>query len=224
SNDGKIAVFTQVNTKRSKDDPKVKIHKPMLFYSLKEDSNWSKPKRLPFVNVEYSYGHGFFADDGQTLFFTSDVEGGFGGDDLYRTTFDGTNWSKPVNLGNVINSSRDEVFPCYFEKTLYFSSDKTGGVGGLDLYMAKINKDGSIGVPQILAAINSAQDDFGMVFRNGTSGFFSSNRDGGMGSDDIYLFKVKESINLRTDFLAGQFTHRKLNDEPADDLKVLLLD
>ena len=224
SPDGNLAVFTQVMSKKQKGDKKINVYKPMLLFSFKEAGKWTMPERLPFVDLDHSYGHGYIAADGKTLYFSSDREGGFGGEDIYKSEFIDGKWSDPKNLGNTINSSRDEVFPCFYDSRLYFSSDKSGGIGGLDIYAAELGDDGIFGKPKAIDGLNSSADDFGLAFTNPTTGFFSSDREGGVGMDDLYGFKIEESINVRSDFLAGQFTYRRLDGKVADSLSVMLVD
>jgi len=137
--------------------------------------------------------HPAIAPDGLTLYFVSDVKGGFGGKDIYFVTRDkpGSPWSKPKNAGPDINTSGDEVFPYVRnDGTLYFSSDGHIGMGGLDIFKAKPQPDGTWVVQNLKPPINSSSDDFGIVFQNETeAGIFSSTRKG-KGNDDLYSFEM----------------------------------
>ncbi|MBR9846306.1 MAG: flagellar motor protein MotB, partial [Algicola sp.] len=112
--------------------------------------------------------------------------------DIFRVEILGNNkYGKPENLGARLNSPRKEMFPFISaDNTLYFSSDRAKGIGGLDLYKAEIQSDGTFGAPELMPApINSEADD--MCFEllpDGKSGYFTSNREGGKGEDDIYYF------------------------------------
>lgn len=148
---------------------------------------------LPFESENYSYCHPTLSADGNKLYFASNMPGGFGGMDLWvtRRMKDGT-WSQPINLGPRVNTSKNEVFPFMSENgTLYFSSDGIlGGKGGYDLYHIEIENRTSRAFP-MSEPFNTEYDDFGIMFlpKNETKGYFSSNRKGGTGGDDIYEFE-----------------------------------
>lgn len=140
---------------------------------------------------EYSVGHAALPGNGKWLVFSSDMPGGQGGTDLYISAFRQGKWSVPMNMGNEINSSGNEVFPTWRnDSTLFFSSDGLPGYGGLDIYLSEL-KDGKWSAPVNLPApVNSSRDDFGLSLESGTgNGFLSSNRPGGKGNDDIYFIQ-----------------------------------
>lgn len=159
-------------------------------YSLKDgNGNWSAPIPLPFNDEHYTFVHPTLSADGKTMYFSSDMQGGFGGMDIYMTQLEATNWSKPVNVGPSINTTGDEVFP--FLKSadsLYFSSDAHPGIGGKDI-MYSVKRGGNWSSPYHLSyPINSHADDFGVsIDPNGKTGYLSSNRSG---SDGIYSFEM----------------------------------
>ena len=161
-----------------------------------------KKELLPFNGETYSSGHPFVTEDGTKLFFASDMPGGFGKADIYVCDIyeDGT-YSKPRNLGPLINSIVDDYFPFYKDNTLYFSSEGHVGFGGLDVYKTNF-QDGIFGaVINLGPNINSNADDFAYVAGlEPDSGYFSSDRAGGKGGDDIYSFKynVKECLQTIT--------------------------
>jgi outer membrane protein OmpA-like peptidoglycan-associated protein/tetratricopeptide (TPR) repeat protein len=171
-----------------------------IYSSDYNNGNWGNIKPFEYNNPQYSVGHPALSPDGKVLYFVSDMPGGYGGDDIYYCdALPNGKWSAPVNVGNVINTDGKEVFP-YIDKdgTLYFASDNPVGFGGLDLYKStgsrnKWSKPVNLGYP-----INSSKDDFSIFFTNaGKTGYFSSNRDGGKGDDDIYglsLIKNKKRI------------------------------
>ena len=105
-------------------------------------------------------------------------------------------WSKPINLGSKINTSGNEIFPYIHESgTLFFSSTGHGGYGGLDLYMVETSGRGDMQVKNLGIPFNSPTDDLGLIINEaGTRGYFSSNREGGLGKDDIYLFEAAATI------------------------------
>jgi peptidoglycan-associated lipoprotein len=135
--------------------------------------------------------HPAITPDELTLYFVSDMAGGIGGKDIWKVTRsnEGDEWSKPENMGPEINTVDDEMFPfMHPDGTLYFSSNGRIGLGGLDIYMAKKNEDGTWKVENMKYPINSSADDFGIVFEKEMErGFFSSSRKG-RGNDDIYSF------------------------------------
>lgn len=171
--------------KNSKEIVDLKIYSATL-----NNKKWSDVKELPFNHAEYSTCHPTLTDDGSTLYFASNRPGGFGGMDLYKSTRSGTYWSVPENLGAKINTAGNEIFP-FVDKAgnLFFASDGLSGIGGLDIYQTQaINEDWTnpenLGEP-----INSPKDDFGYSkLDNGEEGYFSSNRVGGFGGDDIYFW------------------------------------
>jgi peptidoglycan-associated lipoprotein len=126
-----------------------------------------------------------------TLYFSSDMPGGSGGKDIWMVKNENGTWGTPVNLGTNVNTSGDEMFPYVADNgKLYFSSNGHPGMGGLDIFTAT-NEGGSwSNVTNLKSPINSSGDDFGIIFSNATSGYFTSNREGGQGSDDIYSFML----------------------------------
>lgn len=168
---------------------------------LKDKNSWGAEtvEAVPFNDKEYSTGHPSLSKDAKTLYFASDKPGGYGGVDLYMTTREiGGQWSTPVNLGPKINTSGDEMFPFVSEDgTLYFASNGHTGLGGLDIYSASMIKTGSKTIswtdPQNLGyPVNTNADDFNyIVDKDNKKGYFSSNRSGGQGDDDIYGFTKK---------------------------------
>lgn len=145
----------------------------------------------------YSVGHPAVSNDGKSLYFTSNFPGGYGGTDLYVVSIekDGTLGS-PKNLGETINTEGNEMFPYISPKgDLFFSSEGLVGYGGLDLFRS--TKQGkTFTKPENLgASINSSKDDFGMVFKDEKTGYFSSSRDGGKGLDDIYVFTMNKPFS-----------------------------
>ena len=155
------------------------------------------PQKVFFDSDDYSVGHPSLSDDGQWLFFASDMPGGYGETDLYvvKIADDGT-MSSPQNLGPKINTIGNDLFPFFRNGILYFSSDGHYGWGDLDVYESTFLSDGSFSTPKNLGApINSNKDDFTFVIdKTGTYGYISSNRAGGKGDDDIYSFTKGEPV------------------------------
>ncbi|MEM9981018.1 MAG: OmpA family protein [Bacteroidota bacterium] len=175
--------------KKSSDD----INKLKLFFAEVEEGEWKNIVEFPFNDDEYSVGHPAISSDGTTLYFVSDMPGSVGGTDLFMSTYEGDTWSVPKNLGPMINTKGDEMFPFVdANNNLYFASTGHGGLGGLDIFFSP-NINGRFGKPENMGVpINSNQDDFGLIIDvDGYEGYFSSNRAEGVGDDDIYKFLYK---------------------------------
>ena len=174
----------------TRNNKKCKKHDQLQILRSKFDgTNWSRPRALSFEMPGASYAHPSLSADGNTLYFSSDVSGGYGGMDLYMVRRNGNAWESPVNLGPVVNSSGNETFPFIAaDSSLYFTSDGQPGYGGMDLFHSKF-KEGKFAKPDNMGVdFNSAKDDLSMIVdtRNRT-GYFASNRDG---DDDIFSFKL----------------------------------
>lgn len=183
--------FTQNASVVSKGVYKLKLY----MASVREDGTWTNVKELPFNSNSYSCVHPSVNDDGTKLYFSSDMPGGYGQSDIYVVDILGDNkFSKPKNLGAYINSPYKDNFPDYNNGILYFSSDRPGGLGGLDVYLAiaddLFTEPTNIGIP-----INSTYDDFSFIINGKTRhGYFTSNRPQGKGEDDIYTFLQETAI------------------------------
>jgi peptidoglycan-associated lipoprotein len=163
-----------------------------IMYSEVNGNTWSEPKNLELLPDSMIAAHPAISPDGSTLYFVSDIEGGYGKKDIWKVTRTGEGaWSKPENLGPDINTPEDELFPYVrSDGTLYFSSDGHIGLGGLDIYKAVYQPDGSWVVQNMKPPINSFADDFGITFEDGNEmGIFSSTRKG-KGNDDLYTFEL----------------------------------
>lgn len=188
-------IFTRNHrTKKSGRQTHDVIHFQLFYTEKDEQGQWKEPKILSINDPTYSTGHPAITSNGQTLYFSSNMEGGFGGSDLYKSNWLNNEWSKPENVGPAINTSGNEMFPYVFnDSLLYFASDGYKGLGGLDIY--KINIESAKNVFNLGYPINSNKDDFSIsIHSDGKKGFFASSRDGGKGNDDIYEFIVKEKI------------------------------
>ncbi|MFE3849480.1 OmpA family protein [Flavobacterium sp. LB3P45] len=191
--DGKTVYFTRNNyldgkkRKDGNDITLIKIYKASLV-----NDKWSNITELPFDSDNYSTAHPALSADGKNLYFASDMPGTLGQSDLFKVTIseDGS-FGTPLNLGNTINTEGRETFPFVTdENEIYFASDGHPGLGGLDVFMSEINTDGTFSAVQNVGAnVNSPKDDFAyLIDTKSRRGFFSSNRDGGKGYDDIYKF------------------------------------
>lgn len=171
------------------------INQVNLYYSEKIDGNWKGVFSVPFNDSEYSVGHPALSPNGNTLYFVSDKPGGKGDSDIYKVAVDKSgNFGTPERLGDNINTEGKEVFP-YIDAngTLYFSSNGHLGLGGLDGFNAKSSGNGFEDPVNLGKGANSTDDDFAFIYDPTTkSGFMSSNRTGGEGSDDIYVINAIE--------------------------------
>lgn len=177
-----------------------------IYESRKVGTGWGEPEVLSFCENDStaSYGQPTLSPDGKKLYFSSNREGGYGGHDLWVVNYvrRGRTWSEPVNLGPVINTAKNEMFPYWnqHDNKLYFSSSGHPGFGGLDLFVSEGSGE-EWSVPENLSIpMNSGGDDFGITFDNNNPlhGFFSSNREGGRGGDDIWEFtKIPPIIDVK---------------------------
>ena len=181
-------------------EKKAKFGKIFLYKASKEGDKWGNIKPLPFNNKEFSVRNPSISKDGKTLYFSSNMPGGFGGEDIWKVSVNGDEFGTPENLGAKVNTEANESFPFVTdENVLFFSSNGKTGFGGLDVFMMDLNKGTNpinVGEP-----VNTSKDDFAFTFNSAKKvGFFSSNRDG---VDNIYkadpvcnvqvLVKVKDA-------------------------------
>lgn len=168
--------------------------------SVSSKGTFENSQVLAINSKEYSVGHPAISADGKTLYFVSDMPGGFGGADLYKAPIllDGT-LGTPENLGNKVNTEGQELFPSIYKEQLFFASDGQLGLGGLDIFVAELI-DGSVKAVQHTGPLlNSSRDDFSFILKeDGQTGYFSSNRDGGIGGDDIYHFTMVKPFVFST--------------------------
>jgi len=190
--DGNTIYFTRNNFnggkkgKSKKQTTLLKIYRATL-----KDKKWTDIVALPFASENYSIAHPALSADEKTLYFASDMPGTLGQSDLFKVMIneDGT-FGKPENLGTKINTEGRETFPFISaENELYFASDGHPGLGGLDIFVSKINGEILSEPKNIGSPVNGQKDDFAYFLNTASRvGFFSSNRNGGKGKDDIYKF------------------------------------
>lgn len=197
SKKGDRIFFTRNNQKQgiSQADEEERV-RLKIYEAQKGYFDWEDVRELSFNNDGYDCMHPSLAADGKKLFFASNRPGGYGGFDLYFVTKQGSQWSQPINLGPEINTNKNESFPFIHESgILFFASNGHKGEGGLDLYMIDMSGRKWGKVRNLEAPFNTPEDDLGLVLNeNGTIGYFSSNREGGYGKDDIYMFEAPEGI------------------------------
>ncbi|CDF80052.1 OmpA/MotB family protein [Formosa agariphila KMM 3901] len=194
TNDGKTMYFTRdnvSNNKKLKADREGTSHLK-IYKATYIDSTWQDVKELSINDKVFSTGHPALSPDNKTLYFTSDREGGFGQTDIWKVAILGEdNYGFPVNLGAAVNTEGKEMFPFVAQdETLYFSSDSYLNLGFLDIFKSDILKGGT-NVENLGAPYNSGYDDFAFnINPEKGRGYLSSNREGGMGGDDIYSFEI----------------------------------
>lgn len=199
--DGKTMYFTRNNFiegKKGKDDQKIshlKIYKAQLI-----DGKWTNITELPFNGNNYSTEHPALSPDETQLYFASDMPGTIGSFDLFVVDIDANdNFGTPKNLGPTINTEFREQFPFISSNnTLYFASDGHFGMGGLDIFKSEINNEIFSKPLNLSNVINSNLDDFSFVINEEKeTGYFSSNRAGGLGDDDIYYFTQLQLFHVQ---------------------------
>ncbi len=192
SPDGRIMIFAKGNTGKRKGNPDVD-----LYMSRFRNGEWEEPRQIN-INLPDSWeSTPAFGPDGRTLYFSSNRKGGYGGLDIYTARMDSRGrFSRVRNLGPDINTSGNEMFPYVSESNkLFIASDGHPGFGMLDLFEIKRSKGRDV-AENLGQPMNSTADDFGIFLFKADRGFFTSNREGGKGDDDIYTF-VNEDPNLR---------------------------
>ena len=192
SEDGMYMIFAKGNDGKNSGRNNVD-----LYWSRFRRGGWTNP-RLLNVNTSRSWDSTpYLSKDGKTLYFASNRSKGYGGTDIYKANVNRRGrWINIQNLGPEINTPGNELFPSVTEDgRLYFSSDNHEGFGGLDIFVAT-RRGGKITISNPGKPLNSRGDDFGVNPYNPTRGFFTSNRDGGKGDDDIYTF-VNDDPNLK---------------------------
>ena len=225
--DGKIMYFTRNNYldgKKGKDNKRVTLLK--LYKATLKGNNWEDVVALPFNSDNYSVAHPALSIDEKTLYFASDMSGTLGQSDLFKVAInqDGS-YGTPENLGSTINTEGRETFPFISnDNELYFASDGRPGLGGLDVYVAKIEKDNSItDIQNVGAPINGTDDDFAfLIDSKSKNGFFTSNRTGGKGFDDIYKFTEIRKLACEQS-LTGIITNKETT-KILPDTKISLFD
>lgn len=189
---GNLMFFTRSSAKKDRRGKR----QLKIFVAKKVEDQWSNIQEIPFNGDDFSTCHPAISPDGTRLYFSSNRPGGFGGMDIYVSTYRNESWSVPVNLGPVINSSGNEVFPYLSrDEVLYFSSSDQGGLGRLDIFRSKKVYADSERTWQIKENLgepfNSPGDDFGFYINaDNSGGLFTSSRNGGKGKDDIYYWQL----------------------------------
>src|SRR5690554_2992057 len=209
--DGKTVYFTRNNYLRKRGKSSDGTTNLKIYRATLKDGKWGNIIELPFNSDQYNVAHPALSPDEKTLYFVSDMPGSIGESDIWWVkVVNHKTYGKPQNLGKTINTEGKETFPFISsENELYFSSDGHPGLGGLDIFVSKITEKGYEKPQNLGKPINSPMDDFGFYMSDDRSGFFSSNRQGGQGYDDIYMFKEvskPEPVYVCEQLLAGTIT------------------
>ena len=231
-----------INTVHEEGCPSITEDQTRLFYTSctydKKDASFCKILESEYIDGKwkegtplqlsesrkdnFDYAHPSISPNGLTLFFASNRSDGYGGFDIWYTTRDNisSEWKRPKNAGNIINTTGDEIFPYLREdSTLFFASNGHLGMGGLDMYKVTRDVRGREYVLNLLYPLNSVYDDYGICFKDTLEeGFFTSNRIGTKGKDDIYHF----TLPIRTFALSGTIKN-EMTDEPIPYANVRLI-
>lgn len=209
--DGKTMYFTRNNYSNGKIGKDTnKVSNIQIFRAELLNNKWTNIVSLPFNSASYSVEHPALSPDEKTLYFSSDMPGTTGSFDIFRVSVDGITYGQPINLGENINTSKREQFPFISkDNKLYFSSNGRESYGGLDIFVSNIegntySKALNVGIP-----VNSGYDDFAFYIDSDTrEGYFSSDRIGGQGKDDIYSFKETKDLIIEDckQYIAGIIT------------------
>lgn len=202
SADGSLAAITRNNFVDGKRHTSASGMKLDLFFAqVSPDGGWSTVQPFPYNDPEYSTGFAHLAADGNTLYFASDRPDAnqIGGFDIYVSFRTGDTWSTPENLGPIINTPGDEITPYFDGRNLYFSSDWHPGLGGYDVFRSEKASGQWSRSMHLGSGVNSARDDYGFIYDGiQNKGYFVSNREQGIGVEDIYsVTQAFEEITLR---------------------------
>lgn len=202
SADGTKVYFTRNNISKGKkrNDQQGIQNLKLYIATIEPDGTWINEQEFSLNSRDYSVGHPCLSADGKYLYFASDMPGGFGGADIYRVLIaqDGS-FGQPENLGKEINTEGQDMFPWMnSDGYLFFSSDGRVGLGGLDVFVMIPNQNGGISkVLNVGKPVNSQKDDFAFtMLKDNKQGYFSSNREGGKGEDDIYAYILTKPFQV----------------------------
>lgn len=189
----------------------------LKIYRMKYDGiQWGKPELLSFCNADADYTHPWFDPEQNLLVFSSNRSGGFGNMDIwYSYLVDSIGWTEPVNPGMMVNSPMQEIFPTVYKGDIYYSTNVTGGMGGYDIKKA-LRSDQWKSTVSLNVPFNSTQDEINLIFLYDEKAIITSNRDGGLGGDDIYLITQNPDPKEATKCTA----RLEINKEPLPDVTI----
>ncbi len=209
--DGKIIYFTRNNYKNGhRGKNKDKVSTIQIFRAELINGKWTNLTSMPFNSEDYSVEHPALSNDEKILYFASDMPGTLGSLDIFSVDINGINYGTPKNLGPQVNTNKKEQFPFVSkDNKLYFSSNGHLGYGSLDVFVSEMKNNEYVKPSNVGLPVNSNLDDFAFNIDSDTKqGFFSSNRAGGKGSDDIYSLTETKDLIIEDckQFLAGTIT------------------
>lgn len=221
--DGKTIYFTRNNSRNGRFTRDSEgVSRLNVFRAKYVEGMWKNITKLPFNSDDYSVAHPALSEDEKTLYFSSDMPGTFGASDIFKVSInEDSSFGTPENLGHEVNTEARETFPFVNGNILYFSSDGHPGLGGLDVFATKLDNT-SRQVINLGAPLNGTQDDFSYIVNYG-KGYFSSNREGGIGSDDIYYFVENEPLKFQCISPITGVVKNKETGGPLYTSKVILL-
>jgi len=228
SKDGNTPYFTRNNFGNGnfkRGDQGFSRHK--IYRAQLQKGRWRNITELPFCNDGYSVAHPALSADGTKLYFASDMPGTLGASDLYSVDIaDDGSFGPPQNLGRHINTEGRETFPHISDTgILYFASDGHPGLGGLDIFAIGLNDLQNGCIINLGEPINSGQDDFGVIMNEASQkGYFASNRDGGLGMDDLYSFTRELPLEMVCTGLVTDLVRDEETGTPLIDAKIMVLD
>jgi hypothetical protein len=193
--DGNKVVFSNLDLNFKANEQKGEKPNAKIYFATNLGNQWLDIKPFEYNSDKYACSYPSFNKTGTLLIFASDMEGGYGGYDLYFSELEGAQWKEPRNLGPLVNSKEDEITPYFVEidgdEWVYFSSNSPVGFGGFDIYKSQVVDNTFLTGELLPPPINSSNDDISFVFEPGKrGGFFASNRSGGKGGMDAYNFKA----------------------------------
>jgi len=187
--DGRMVAYTKNNFKEGvRQVPAAGLEMSIYIAEVKENGEWVNEVAFAHNGSGFSTGFPSFSPDGKQLYFSSNRPDGYGGYDIFVSQRTGSTWSQPSNLGSFVNSAGNEITPFHDGKQLYFSSDWHPGFGGFDIFRAEQSGSKWTKVFHQGTAVNSSRDDYGFAYNKSKNiGFFTSNRKGGKGNEDLYI-------------------------------------
>ena len=197
-----------------------------LYAAKREGEIWGEPVALAINALESNAAFPHLSVDGNTLYFASDRDGGFGGYDLYQSVRESNGkWSAPVNCGPKVNTPEDEIYPFITDTALFFASKGHPSLGGYDLFYALVENETFKEPINLGRPYNSSKDDFALVHIPSApetkSGYFSSNRLGEQGDDKVFFFHVPEKVYADT---VALFVMNEISEQPIDSVLIQLID
>ena len=219
SQDGRMMIFTGCNRKDG-------AGRCDLYICHREGTQWSKPQNLGMpVNTAAWEAQPTFSVDGKTLYFVCNRKGGLGGMDIWKSEMVNGEWTDPINLGAPINTPDDEMSPFihFDDHTLYFASKGHIGMGGFDLFMSKLQDDGTWSEPvNVGYPINTEGDESNMIVSaDGRTAIYSSDQPGGYGREDLYMFELPEEVRPQaTTYIQGIVYDKKTKQRLSADFAI----